>query len=175
MKNILLPTDFSQNAQTAALFAAGLARQFGARLIILHAFNPLVHQGSAGETDPEVAAQAKLDAKARELHQEFGVSTTRLLKPGFAVDEVLALAERVSADLIVLGAQGLSHHADSLMGKVAIELLSTERFPVICFPCLEEEEGEQELLSFLEKKEFCNARAVQLLNELSLPQPENLE
>lgn len=165
MKNILLPTDFSQNAQSASRYAAALARQSGARLIILHAFNPLTALASLDkDLKPEATIQARLDAKAHELHNAYGISITRLLKPGFAPDEVLALARRVKADLIVLGAQGAGHQADNLMGRVAIELVSTEEFPVICIPCLQQDEEAIDV-ELLEKQTLCNAKGKQLLKD----------
>jgi nucleotide-binding universal stress UspA family protein len=168
MKNILLPTDFSENAQAAARYAAQLARQSGARLIILHAYNPLASLASLDGVDkPEETVQAQLDAKAHELHDAYGVSITRLLKPGFAPDEVLALARRVKADLIVLGAQGLSHQHDTLMGRVAIELVGNEEFPVICIPC---QEHGAELLDghAVENGMISNAKGQTLLKKLQV-------
>ncbi|EMR01234.1 universal stress protein [Cesiribacter andamanensis] len=169
MKNILLPTDFSENAQTAARYAAVLARQCGARLIILHVFSPFATLASLDEDsdDLELAAQAKLDAKAHELHEAYGISITRLLKPGFAPDEVLALARRVKASLIVLGAQGATHSSGNLMGKVAIELLASEEFPILCIPALhgQDEASSTDTLLF-EKQSLCNQKGQKLLTKL---------
>ena len=48
MKNILFPTDFSENSNHALTFALNLAKDFGARLHILNAYKHAFDEGYAG-------------------------------------------------------------------------------------------------------------------------------
>src|SRR5688572_27728240 len=99
MKNILVSTDFSQPAYNAVVFAAELARKTGARLILFNAYHPSVLlEEETIWADPyllEKEVQDKIDQLAHELHKNYGLSVTRVLKPGFAVDEMLALSKKV--------------------------------------------------------------------------------
>ncbi|MFC5269790.1 universal stress protein [Adhaeribacter terreus] len=138
MKNILVSTDFSQPAYTAAVFAAELARQTKARLVLFHAYHPgILLEEETIWADPDLLereVQEKMDQLARELHLKFGLSVTRVLKPGFAVDEMLALAKKVKADLLVIGTEGAGKRIKSGPGKICAEVLKKAGMPVICLP-----------------------------------------
>lgn len=138
MKNILVSTDFSQPAYQAAVFAAELARQTGARLILFHAYHPaILLEEDTIWADPDMLereVQQKMDELARELHVSFGLSITRVLKPGFAVDEMMAVAKQVRADLLVVGTEGAGKRTKNGPGKVCAEVLKKATLPVICLP-----------------------------------------
>ena len=138
MKNILVCTDFSPNAHLAARTAAELAGKAGARLVLFHAYHPAVLlEEDTIWADPELLeheVQEKIDQLAHELHKDFGVSVTRILKPGFPVEEILALAPKVKADLVVLGWRGAGKRLIAGAGKVAAELLKNADFPMFCVP-----------------------------------------
>ncbi|MDX6711755.1 MAG: hypothetical protein QOH96_2771, partial [Blastocatellia bacterium] len=53
IKSILLPTDFSENANHAIEYATSLARQFSATIICLHVIEPVLPSvGYTGLTEP---------------------------------------------------------------------------------------------------------------------------
>ena len=139
MRNILLATDFSSNAKIAAFFAGELSRQAGARLVVFHALSPIAKFNLEEDYIPEYRSleeetQQKLDALAHELHNKFGISVSRLLKPGFAEDEISFIAENLRSELVVIGAQGENLSSDKALGSVATELLKNQGIPVICIP-----------------------------------------
>lgn len=176
MKNILVPTDFSPNARTAAHQAAIIAHYMEARVLLFHALYPLFSADETAEdtqiAEPEKDAQKKLDKLAKELHATFGVSVTRLLKPGFALDEIPLLAQKLQADLVVMGAQGANAHKDKLFGQVSHSRLLVSEVPVVCIPegtDLSTAAGLQRFL--LNDHSCCNAEGHRILNEIcaSLP------
>ncbi|MBK0402412.1 universal stress protein [Adhaeribacter sp. BT258] len=138
MKNILVSTDFSQPAYAAAFFAAELARQTNARLILFHAYHPAILLeeetiwADTGLLEKEV--QERIDQLAHELHKTFGLSVTRVLKPGFAVDEMLAVGKKIKADLLIIGTEGAGKRAKNGPGKICQEVLKKAEMPVICLP-----------------------------------------
>lgn len=139
MRNILLATDFSSNAHIAALFAAELTRLVGARLVVFHALSPIAKYDFDEDLKPEFrsleeAAQQKLDTLAHELHNKFRISVSRLLKPGFAEDEIPFIAENLRSELVVMGAHGESFRSGKALGSVATELMKNPEIPVICVP-----------------------------------------
>jgi nucleotide-binding universal stress UspA family protein len=54
-----------------------------------------------------------------------------VLEHGFAADGVLLLAERVKADLIVLGTRKTSHWFDNFKTGVAFQVISNSHCPVL--------------------------------------------
>jgi nucleotide-binding universal stress UspA family protein len=138
MKNILVTTDFSQPAYNAVVFAAQLAQQAGARLILFHAYHPaILLEEETIWADPEVLekeVQEKIDQLARELHKTYNISVTRVLKPGFAVDEILDVSKKVKADLLIIGTEGAGKRPKTGPGKICSEVLKKAELPVICLP-----------------------------------------
>ncbi|WP_242929220.1 universal stress protein [Pontibacter vulgaris] len=138
MKNILVPIDFSENTRNAAQFAASLAEITGARIILFHVFNPVLVQQQVTTTKDntifETVAQELLDNLAHELHQEYGVSVTRLIKPGFAEDEVPALAKRIHADLVVVALNNRIEETEPMPGVLETALLTNANLAVLGVP-----------------------------------------
>lgn len=138
MKNILVTTDFSQPAYSAVVFAAQLAQQAGARLILFHAYHPaILLEEETIWADSEVLekeVQEKIDLLARELHKTYNVSVTRVLKPGFAVDEILEVSKKVKAELLIIGTEGAGCRPKTGPGKICTEVLKKAELPVICLP-----------------------------------------
>lgn len=170
MKNILLATDFSQNAYMAAIHAAGLARYTGARLIIFHALEPVPVSKEKEESRPdsEEEVQHKLDALAAELYRLFGISVTRLLKPGSTVNEILSLAEKTGADLLMAGARGAGRQDERSLGSMTAKLLASCNYPLVCVGA---DAGlslyDEVHLLLREKPEGCNAGGLQLLTQIA--------
>ncbi len=150
MKNILVSTDFSQPAHKAAVFAAELAQKTNSRLILFHAFYPAVLlEEETIWADPvllEKEVQEKIDKLAHELHKTYAVSVTRVIKPGFAVDEMLAVSKKVKADILVIGTEGAGKRPKTGYGKICSEVLKKADFPVICIPPDVEKEQYSELI-----------------------------
>src|SRR5688572_12958654 len=136
MKNILVTTDFSRPAYEAVNFAAALAQRAGARLVLFHAYHPaILLEEDTIWADTEVLeqeVQEKIDLLAHELHKTFGVSVTRVLKPGFAVDEILAISKKVKADLLIIATHGAGKRPKSGPGKICTEVLKKADLPLIC-------------------------------------------
>lgn len=169
-KNILLATDFSQNAQIAAICAAELARRLGGRLIIFHALPLTVdtqeEEQAEKKKSPEELAQQQLDTLATELHARFGISVSRLIKPGFPEMEIPLLAESLKVQLVVVGTKG-TEKSQGPMGSVAISLLRKNDFPVVCVPPAALLSFAQQLALMLEKEHpLGNSIGINLLTEL---------
>jgi nucleotide-binding universal stress UspA family protein len=180
MKNILVCTDFSPNAHEAALFAGALARKAGARLILFHAYHPAVLlEEETIWADPELLeheVQEKIDRLAHELHKTYGISVTRILKPGFPVEETMALVPKVKADLVVLGWTGAGKRLKEGAGKVTTELLKRADFPVITLPQVSLPDTYPALFTFAETEiTLGNAAGVALVKSfITIPDPETV-
>lgn len=161
IRNILVPTDFSSNARQAAVCAAYLAQQAKARLMLLHVL-PMVYMEE--EEAVEEKAQRLLDAAANDLFMVRQISITRLLKPGIVTQEIPLIAERLKADVVLMGARGLSDDATKEKGSVATELLRSNDFPLICCPAEASLPFRNEILwPLLANDQLCNHRGLNLL------------
>jgi nucleotide-binding universal stress UspA family protein len=130
---LLHPTDFSDRSEYASRLACLLARDYGARLVVVHVAVPPVVVYGEGVVPPEpevfrAQAQEKLDrleAPGAELRLE------RRLAEGDPVTEILHLAQEIGADLIVMGTHGRTGLSRLLMGSVAEQVVRQAPCPVL--------------------------------------------
>jgi nucleotide-binding universal stress UspA family protein len=133
IRTILHPTDFSGPSDLAFRMACGLARDFGARLVVLHVaeFPANVYPEATRHEDPTLRHPA-LWAKVRELRPpSAGLSVEHRLADGDAAEEVLRAAGETGSDLIVLGTHGRTGLKHLLMGSVAEQVVRKAPCPVL--------------------------------------------
>jgi nucleotide-binding universal stress UspA family protein len=137
-KIILVPTDFSVAAETALDSALALASKLGAKVYVLHAYQLPVVGFPDGVLVPtaEIAsrvvswAQSELAACVGK-RKESGVEIVSILKQADAREAVLAVAEEIGADLVVMGTHGRRGIARALIGSVAESVVRTSPVPVM--------------------------------------------
>ena len=118
---ILVPTDFSEAAEAALGPARSLARDLGARLVIMHviAIEPYLDGTMAGEIDHS-ADRHTLDAMRDRLDgPDLKYPVETWLRRGRAGEEILRVAAELECDLIVMGTHGRSGVGRLLLGNVA--------------------------------------------------------
>jgi nucleotide-binding universal stress UspA family protein len=141
---ILLATDGSENANLASSTAADLAKSTNSELHVVYVGHmPSIFYESPGaivldpdlqsrmEEDAEEAARAKLKdqvQKIREAGTEVAGVHTRV---GFPDAEIVGLAERLNAGLIVMGSRGLGPLRRALMGSVSDSVVRHAHCPVL--------------------------------------------
>jgi nucleotide-binding universal stress UspA family protein len=132
VKTILHPTDFSEHSENAYQLACSLARDYDARLILLHVVPPPVAHG-------EVMARQQPDGYYEQLEKELirlqqlnpRVRIERRLEDGDPEATILEVAEEVHCDLIVMGTHGRTGLGRLLMGSVAEAVLRQAPCPVL--------------------------------------------
>jgi len=137
MNRILIATDGSPSAQEAIRFGIELAAEQGASatfVLVVPAVDvvPTSGFGLTGAVPHELTEHDSepLD-RAQALAEEAGVSCfTRLLR-GDPVDEIVAYADTVDADLIVVGSRGHGSMKSMLLGSVSRGILAEARRPVL--------------------------------------------
>lgn len=168
----MLATDFSSNAHTAALCAGEFASRLGSRLIVFHALSPLVVMEEAEESAKNICleetVQKKLDKLAHELYGRFGISVSRLIKPGFAGEEIIGMATNLQAELVILGAQGENQQENRVLGTIASDILQKCNFPVVCVPQDHSWNFHKKFsITWKKKGQLCNDYGLNILNELN--------
>lgn len=142
VKTILVPTDFSADSERARETAIELAKLYGARVVVLHAYHvdiPMTTTafGGGGYAIPQgffddlrAHAEAQVEQEVQLIAAE-GVEAN-----GIAVGEpaslaILSHAESLPADLIVMGTRGISGLKHVLLGSVAERVVRTAPCPVM--------------------------------------------
>ena len=152
IKKILYATDLSENSRLAFGYAASLAKQYSATLMVLHSIepiNPNTHMqisGAMGESewthlqiDYEKSMADKMGSKLRQFcqHMQADINEIRiqdehlLIRNGMSVDKILETAEEIDADLIVMGTHGYGMVKDALVGGTARRIVRRSPVPVM--------------------------------------------
>jgi nucleotide-binding universal stress UspA family protein len=132
---ILAPVDFSEPSRTALEFAGRLARQTGAALHVLHAQDPLLAEGArhAGfdlsqDTEQELGRFVAGTVAASAVVPRVHVAT------GAAADVIVQTAQRLAADLIVVGSHGMSGAERLVFGSTTEGVLQRAPLSVLVTP-----------------------------------------
>ena len=132
IQTIVHPTDFSANSQIAWEMACSLARDYKARLLLVHVEPPLPSFAELGAVPPEPVDRRALERQLAQIRPtDSGLAVTRTLLDGDEASEINRFAEKVNADLIVMGTHGRTGLGRLLMGSVAEEVLRQAPSPVL--------------------------------------------
>lgn len=128
ISTIVVGTDGSQTARRAVALAADLARRLGATLHVVHGYHaPAVLEGAGQGVAGAVTAtsamwrqmgEAVVDEALADAALE-GVRVTGHSLPGGAWQAVVAVADQVDADLVVVGNRGMRGSGESVPDAVA--------------------------------------------------------
>jgi nucleotide-binding universal stress UspA family protein len=136
---ILFATDFSENCEAAFDYALGFARQFGARLLVMHVINePVDLRGfyvphiSFESIEKEIAEGAdSMMQKFCRSHLDEYTNYESCLATGVPYEEILKKAKEVDASLIVMGTQGRTGLDHLLFGSTAESVFRRATCPVM--------------------------------------------
>ena len=141
LKNILVATDFSDCSDAALSYGRALARQFGARLHVLHVVETVLADslGVYGYASVMPELQIELEESDRKrLEQLITEEDRTMLKatttlcsfdtPAHAIDDY-ARTEKI--DLIVIGTHGRRGLSHLVLGSVAEKVVRTAPCPVL--------------------------------------------
>ncbi len=138
---ILHPTDFSPSAERAGHLAWSLARDHGARLVVVHVAAPPAVM--FGEIVAPLADGGYKDNAWKILRQlqwpDATVPVELRVEQGDPVKEILRLAKELPSDLIVVGTYGRTGFYRLLMGSVAEQVLRKAPCPVVTVKSLPED------------------------------------
>ena len=126
--SIVVGTDGSETAGKAVLQATELARQVGASVSLVSAYEPVsgnrlreerreVPKDLEWMVNPREDVEATLEEAAEKL-EGAGVKVDTYAREGDAADAILDVAEETKADLIVVGNKGMTGTKRFLLGSV---------------------------------------------------------
>jgi nucleotide-binding universal stress UspA family protein len=132
LRTILHPTDLTAPSENAFHLACSLARDHGARLIILHVTEPRVPAGMFPRTKP---SPRYFKERRRELRREIppvdDVVTKYVVREGNAEEAILEVAHHWDVDLVVMGTHGRTGLKHLFVGSVAEKVVRQASCPVL--------------------------------------------
>jgi nucleotide-binding universal stress UspA family protein len=137
MKNILVPTDFSENAENAIVYAIELAKASRARVILFHAYH-VVEVPAVILTNEEME-EVNIDRLKKIIEKRYSstfneVEIEYLSRIGFLMDGIHNLIEERNVDLLVMGRTGASQAQGSSAGKNTIKVINHTEIPTLVIP-----------------------------------------
>jgi nucleotide-binding universal stress UspA family protein len=135
IRTILVAADFSGCSEDAFRVARALARDYRARLIVLHVATPPPFV-TPGELQRVLERPDGYRAELRSrLHQVYAADSPGeveyRVQDGDAAVEILGVAREASCDLIVMGTYGRTGLGRLLMGSVAEQVVRKAACPVL--------------------------------------------
>lgn len=139
MERIVIATDGSESAHEAIELGLELAAEQSAEAIFVHVVPEVDVMPASGfgmaippavPREPTDDDRAPLEA-ALELAAEEGIDARTELLAGNPAAEIVAYADTVDADLIVVGSRGHGRIASALIGSVSRGVLSESKRPVL--------------------------------------------
>lgn len=149
MKHILFPTDFSDAANNAFLYAMNLANQLDTKLFVLYSYvTPILSATHAGQ--PEMLADVyqqvelskfdyfKKQAPAlHELAQKNGLDSSKivfLFEEGTVVSSVRKVLKTEDIRMVVMGTYGASGFTEKFIGTNTVAVIQNISQPVLAIP-----------------------------------------
>ena len=152
MKNILLPTDFSENSWNAIAYALQLFKNKKCKFYLLNVYTPVIYQtdylyGSPalfsdpaqfGVPDPirETSLQSLKDFKDR-INKEFNNpkhSFETISVFNTLISEIKELVEEKSIDYVVMGTKGATGAKEVLFGSNTVHVFKSIKCAVLAIP-----------------------------------------
>lgn len=136
MRNILVAVDGSEHAMKAVRYVARLGRKFGPFGIHILAVEPspaswrkLLQDVRPLEEHLKSAGWAAL-AEARDFLDDEDIDYDAYVELGDPAEQIVATADRIEADHIVLGTRGVGGVSGLVLGSVAQKVVGLTSLPV---------------------------------------------
>lgn len=146
MKNILLPTDFSDNSLSAIKYALQLFRDIDCTFYLLHTFTPAAyHSGKAFKNFTSVelvranrkAASERIREIVNGLRNEFNNSRHRIewmVDFNLLVSKIKTVIKEKQIDFILMGTQGATGAREIFLGTQTMYTIKKVNLPVLAVP-----------------------------------------
>jgi nucleotide-binding universal stress UspA family protein len=118
IRRVLVAVDLSDRSEATALYAAEIAKCFGARLTIVHVYEPVpiceyVSESTLTVLEKEREDLEELLAQLARRIQNTGVTCSPVFMIGAPAEQISALAREMDADLIVT-----TIHHSTILGRL---------------------------------------------------------
>ena len=160
MEKILVPTDFSEQAENALKVAAMLAKSHNAEIYLLHMMEIPMQQLdpiNAHSDVPEVLFFMKLAHKKFNdlMSSDFleGITVHETVKADITFNEIKDACKELDIDMIVMGSHGATGIKEMFVGSNAEKVVRTSEIPVLV---IKNEHDSFEISDFVFASDFKN-------------------
>jgi nucleotide-binding universal stress UspA family protein len=150
IKRILFATDLSKNSAYAFYYAVHMAKRDEAKIVILHAVEPLPPMLISFEDFTHKVAKDRWEETVKKFKERIqdisvkvdarmGISSVDLvsnilIRLGNPVQEILKAVDEEGCDVIVLGTHGKGFLKQTFLGSVSSSVLIRTQKPVFVIP-----------------------------------------
>ena len=141
IKKILVPVDFSMTSLKALEQALFMAKKNAADITLLHVVDYIMPHSSiyyftiprSAEYEGAIISECETQLKklAEKMMQRDGVTIHAITVTGKPKDTIIETAEKIGADIIVMGTHGVSGVKEFMMGSNTIRVISEAPCPVM--------------------------------------------
>lgn len=135
MRTLIVATDFSKDATTALEYAATIAKQINAKVILYHAFMLPGYYSEANAAVEELVNEkkAQLELLSCQMANKYRIETDWSCSFGNVCFELDEQVKKYQADVVVMGMGGDSLER-KLFGNSTTTLIRHAKFPVLVVP-----------------------------------------
>jgi nucleotide-binding universal stress UspA family protein len=140
IKKILVPVDFSPLSKKALRYAVPFARQHQARLVLVHAVEPVLYpENYIGALPPDIedvnisrakAAKKQLAAVCEDEVAK-AIASETVVHIGRPYEEIISIAKDQNADLIIIATHGRKGLKHAFLGSTAERVVRHAPCPVL--------------------------------------------
>jgi len=138
MKRILVPTDFSEQAENALKVAAQLAAKTGSEIYVLNSLEMPLHIASAGDSGgkPESLFFIKLSKRyfeelLKKPYLEGLLIHEAIIGHGEVYNDVEEAVSAKNIDLVIMGSHGTNGFMEMFIGSNTEKVVRTSKVPVL--------------------------------------------
>lgn len=181
MKKILFPTDFSETANNAFLYALKIADRLGASIVTLHAYQkPAIVDFDLPLSLLKIYKTIQLEKfenykdnipALHALASENGldhVQMSHVMANKEPLEAILHHAKKEQADMIVMGTKGASGLKEIFIGSIAGKVLENASCMVLAVPEKAEFKGSLKKIAFATNLEAKEKKALEKVISLAL-------
>ena len=142
MKTILVPTDFSKNADNACKYAIAIAKEMKAKIILMNTYETPVYYADVAmlpvQTDYLLYRNSAL-VDMKKYHNKISKTAGKIkieliVQQGLASARIQEIALEKKADLIVMGTTGKGALEKMLIGSNTVRIIRKAPCPLLIIP-----------------------------------------
>jgi len=142
MKSIIIPTDFSPNANNAIRYAVELDKHIHAKIILFHSYLVFVDASNLlNPTQDEEELKKSSEKSLLKLKDEILNNNIKLhseietiVTGGEFNHELISISSKNKADLIIMGTTGASGLKEVFLGTNTSNIIEKSKCPVLAIP-----------------------------------------
>jgi len=137
MKRILVPTDFSEQADNALKIAVQIAKTYGSEIFVIHSMETPLHLATSSDTGslPESLFFIKLAEKRfselRKKEYLDGIVLNEAIGRNEIYEDIEEACKKNKISLIIMGSSGASGFKEMFVGSNTEKVVRTSEIPVL--------------------------------------------